>query len=537
MKNPSQMKHVFSEVPHADIPRSVFDRTHTYKTMFNSGYLIPFYKDEVLPGDTFNLAATLLVRMPSALVVPVMDNMYLDTFYFFVPNRLIWTNWVKMMGEQANPADSISYTVPNFTAYNPTAESLSDYLGVPPLGGGATVAHISLPWRAYNLIWNEWFRDQNLQNSVTVDKGDGPDTVANYVPLKRGKRHDYFTSALPWTQKGTAVTAGLTGNAPVIGIGKGNTAWNAAPTPAIYQPGTAGTTTYTTRRFFVAGDSGANNYLYITEDPALADHPAIFADLSSVSGLSINALRLAFQSQKMLERDARGGTRYTEMVKSHFGVTSPDARLQRPEFLGGKSTAINVTPVAQTSATSGQPTAAGDLSAFAATASPNEGFTKSFTEHGWVLGICMVRADLTYQQGLERELSRSTRLDYYFPALSHLGEQAVLNKEIYLQGSAASATDALAFGYQERFAEYRYKPSLITGKLRSTYATPLDMWHLAQKFTALPTLGDTFIKETPPISRIVAVTTEPEFVLDCFIKVKAVRPMPVYSVPGLIDHF
>jgi len=524
------MKHVFSEVPHADIPRSVFDRTHTYKTMFNSGYLIPFYKDEVLPGDTFNLAATLLVRMPSALVVPVMDNMYLDTFYFFVPNRLIWTNWVKMMGEQANPADSISYTVPVFTAYNPAAESLSDYMGVPPLGGGATVSHISLPWRAYNLIWNEWFRDQNLQNSVTVDKGDGPDTITNYVPLKRGKRHDYFTSALPWTQKGTAVSASLTGNANVLGIGVINAA-TAGAQAAVNESG-GGTRAYGDAW---VGNSGANS-IYLEED-GTSGFPTIYADLSSVSGLSINALRLAFQSQKMLERDARGGTRYTEMVKSHFGVTSPDARLQRPEFLGGKSTAIAITPVAQTSATNAQPTAAGDLSAFAATASPNEGFTKSFTEHGWVIGICMVRADLTYQQGLERELSRSTRLDYYFPALSHLGEQAILNKEIYLQGSAASATDALAFGYQERFAEYRYKPSLITGKLRSTYATPLDMWHLAQEFTALPTLGDTFIKETPPIDRIIAVTTEPEFVLDCFIKVKAVRPMPVYSVPGLIDHF
>jgi hypothetical protein len=387
----------------------------------------------------------------------------------------------------------------------------------------------------YNLIWNEWFRDQNLQNSVTVDKGDGPDSISNYVLLKRGKRHDYFTSALPWTQKGTAVTAGLTGDAPVKGIAKYTQVFNQASYSPYYETGGSGSTTYPNSQ--VISPNIDDTVFIVKGTAASGGYPSIYADLSSASGLSINALRLAFQTQKMLERDARGGTRYTEIVKSHFGVTSPDARLQRPEFLGGRSTPLNVSPVAQTSATSGQPTPSGDLSAFAYGASVGEGFTKSFTEHGWVIALLMVRAELTYQQGLARELSRSTRLDYYFPALSHLGEQSILNKEIYLQGSANPTQDAAAFGYQERYAEYRYKPSQITGKLRSTYATPLDMWHLAQKFTALPTLGATFIQETPPISRIIAVTTEPEFVLDSFIKCKAVRPMPVYSVPGLIDHF
>lgn len=534
MKNPSNMKHVFSEVPKAEIPRSAFDRTSDYKTMFNSGYLIPFFADEVLPGDTFNVSATMLVRMPSALNVPVMDNMFLDTFYFFCPNRLVWNNWQKFMGEQANPGDSISYTVPVFTAYAPAAESLSDYLGVPPIGA-ATTTHISLPWRMYNLIYNEWFRDQNLQNSVTVDKGDGPDAIASYVLLKRGKRHDYFTSALPWTQKGTAVTAGLTGNAPVTGVGFSSPYNASIAGPLAVHETPATDTSYD----YYFNNTGASNNPVIKASTGTggAAYPVVYADLSSVGGLSINALRLAFQTQKMLERDARGGTRYTEIIKSHFGVTSPDARLQRPEFLGGRSTPIQVNPVAQTSASNTQPTPAGDLSAFAQGASMNEGFTKSFTEHGWVIGLVMVRADLTYQQGLRREFSRSTRLDYYFPALSHLGEQAILNKEIYLQGSAQPTQDAAAFGYQERYAEYRYKPSMITGKLRSTYATPLDMWHLSQKFTSLPTLSATFIVETPPISRIIAVTTEPEFVLDCYIKCKAVRPMPVYSVPGLIDHF
>ena len=526
MKLPSQMKHVFSEVPQADIPRSSFDRSRSYKTMFNSGYLIPFFRDEVLPGDTFNVDATLFVRMPSALKVPIMDNLHMDTFFFFVPNRLVWNNWQKFMGEQANPSDSISYTVPVFTAYNPTAESLSDYLGIPPLGGGATVSHISLYHRAYNLIYNEWFRDQNLQNSVTVDKGDGPDSISNYVLLKRGKRHDYFTSALPWTQKGTAVTAGLAGNAPVTGFGWRGTAVAAGADfyDSVGKSISNGVTP-------VANGADAN---FVTKTAAtgavgLSNLPQVYADLSLASGLSINALRLAFQTQKMLERDARGGTRYTEIVRSHFGVTSPDARLQRPEFLGGRSTPIQISTVPQTSATGlteMSMTPQGNLAAFALGTNSSDGFTKSFTEHGMVIGLCMVRADLTYQQGLERIFSRSTRLDYYFPALSHLGEQAILNKEIYLQGSASPTDDAAAFGYQERHAEYRYAPSLITGKLRSTYSTPLDMWHLAQKFTSLPTLSDTFIKETPPISRIIAVTDEPEFVMDAFIKTNCVRPMP-----------
>lgn len=534
MKMPSQMKHVFSEVPQADIPRSAFDRSRRHATMFDSGYLIPFWRDEILPGDTFSVDATLFIRMPSALKVPIMDNLYLDTFFFFVPNRLVWNNWQKFMGEQANPGDSTSYTVPVFTAYTPTAESLSDYFGIPPLGGGATVSHISLYHRAYNLIWNTHFRDQNLQNSITVDLGDGPDTITNYTLRKRGKRHDYFTSALPWTQKGTAVSAGLAGSAKVLGV--------AFDTGMAYTAGAgasaidaAGSNPPSGSNWGSLGMSAAYNMNIQGNNTTKV--PAIYADLSSATGLSINALRLAFQTQKMLERDARGGTRYTEIIKSHFGVTSPDARLQRPEFLGGRTTPIQISTVPQTSSSDTQPTPQGNLAAFALGTNMRDGFTKSFTEHGMVIGLCMVRAELTYQQGLERIFSRSTRLDYYFPALSHLGEQAILNKEIYLQGSADAAADAAAFGYQERFAEYRYAPSLISGKLRSTYATPLDMWHLAQEFESLPTLSDTFIKEDPPIDRIIAVTDEPQFVMDSYIKCRAVRPMPVYSVPGLIDHF
>lgn len=528
MKMPSPMVHKFSEVPEANIERSVFDRSHSHKTMFDSGYLIPHYIDEVLPGDTFNVDVTSFVRMPSALNVPVMDNLYLDTFYFFVPLRLIWTNFQKFMGEQANPGDSTSYTVPQIVADGATGfvvGSLSDYFGLPT--GVNSLSVCSFWHRAYNLIYNEWFRDQNMQNSVVVDKDDGPDTITDYVLKKRGKRHDYFTSCLPWAQKGTAVSIGLTGELPVLGIGIDQTTYASSGATIRESDGTTG-----------AGsnwnlNAGITSFLGIQESATYSGYPGIHVDLGSASATTINALRLAFQTQKMLERDARGGTRYTEIVKSHFGVTSPDARLQRPEFLGGKSTPIQISSVPQTSSTDAT-TPQGNLSAFALGTNMRDGFTKSFTEHGVVIGLCSVRADLTYQQGLPKMFSRSTRLDFYFPALAHIGEQAVLTKEIYCDGSG---TDATVFGYQERFAEYRYYNSKITGKLRSTYSTPLDMWHLAQKFTAAPTLSDTFISEAPPISRITAVDTEPQFVMDCFIRNKTVRPMPTYSVPGLIDHF
>jgi hypothetical protein len=528
----SKAEHTFASVPSANIPRSSFNRSHGYKTTFNEGYLIPIYVDEVLPGDTFNLKLTAFARMATP-TYPLMDNLYLDTHFFFVPNRLIWNNWQKMCGEQAEPDDTTDYVVPTITApavTGVTASSLFDYLGVPT--EVASITFCALFSRAYNLIYNEWFRDQNLQNSVVVDKDDGPDTYTDYVLLRRGKRHDYFTSALPWPQKindGSTLNVPLSGTAPVTGIGKYNQVFSVS-NQAVYETGTVGTTTYPYSEAINIGYTEGT--VYIEGSAATGGYPQIYADLSEASGITINALRESFQIQKMFERDARGGTRYTEIIRSHFGVVSPDARLQRPEFLGGGSAPVIHNPIPQTSETTVN-SPQGNLAAYSTASIHGHGFVKSFVEHGVIIGLASVRADLNYQQGLNRMFSRSTRYDFYWPALSHLGEQAILNKEIYIQGNA---NDDLVFGYQERHAEYRYKPGLITGQFRSNYATSLDAWHLAQDFGSLPTLNSTFIVENAPMARVLEVD-DPHFILDAYFALKCARPMPVYSVPGLIDHF
>ena len=523
-RNQSVDVHQFTMIPKADIPRSSFDCQSTHKTTFDAGLLVPVYVDEMLPGDTFRLNMTAFARL-STPIFPIMDNMHLDSFFFFVPNRLIWSNWQKFMGQQANPGDSISYVVPQ--QVSPTGGyaigSLQDYMGLPTVGQVSnigTVSHCAFWPRAYNLIWNEWFRDENLQNSVTVDTGDGPDNVANYTILRRGKRKDYFTSALPWPQKGQSVSLPLGTSAPIAQSAEGYVTVKVGSNDRPLQ--------------FQSGIGVYSN----TGTPGTPNYP-LYADLSQATAATINQLRQSFQIQKLLERDARGGTRYTEIIRSHFGVISPDARLQRPEYIGGGSSNISINPIAQTSGTNASGTTAplGTLAAMGTALAHNHGFTYSATEHGVVIGLVAVRADLTYQQGLARMWSRSTRYDFYFPAFATLGEQAVLNKEIYVRGDS---NDNSVFGYQERWAEYRYYPSRISGLFRSTASGTIDAWHLAQRFTALPTLNNTFIQDTPPVDRIVAVGASAngkQFIFDSFFDCKKARPMPMYSVPGLIDHF
>ena len=548
-------QHLFSQIPSTQIPRSVFDRSHGYKTTFNSGYLVPFYVDEVLPGDSFKLKATLFARLATP-IVPFMDNLYLETFFFFVPNRLVWDNWQKFNGEQKNPTDPADFLIPTVSGTNVQNQTLWDYFGLPTNVNNALKVN-ALPFRAYNLIFNEWFRDENLQDSLKVPTGDGPDNLSDYNLVRRGKRHDYFTSCLPWPQKGPGVEISIGGQANVTGsltsfpdyISYNMTATQGATVspsvvPLQFYPkvvsapsANSATATFDQASFlasgFTAHTSRANVQVTATRGDISGFTFAGKADLSSASPISINDLRQAFQIQKLYERDARGGTRYTEILRSHFGVISPDARLQRPEYLGGSSARISINPVQQTSATN-ETTPQGNLAAFGVVSDSFHGFSKSFVEHGYVFGFVNVRADLTYQQGLNRMWSRQGRFDFYWPVLAHLGEQAVLNKEIYAQGTA---DDDKVFGYQERYAEYRYYPGQITGKFRSTDPQPLDSWHLAQKFSSLPTLSSQFIQDDPPVDRVVAVTSEPQFLFDSYIRLKCARPMPVYSVPGLVDHF
>lgn len=524
----SVMAHSFSQVPKVQIQRSSFDRSHGYKTAFDAGFLVPFFVDEALPGDTFQMNATTFARLATP-IKPLMDNLFMDTFYFAVPHRLIWDNWQKFCGEQVNPGDSIDFLIPISAATGGYAvSSLQDYMGIPP--GIPGIEHSVLPLRAYNLIWNEWFRDENLQNSIVVNKGNGPDAIADYTLKRRGKRHDYFTSCLPWPQKGNAVSLPL-GTTATVKTNATNLLTGAQPVlKTLFTSG--GVPTSNVALTSNAGDVGVSPVVatFVT-----GVYPSnLYADLATATAATINQLRQSFQIQKLLERDARGGTRYVEIVRSHFGVISPDARLQRSEYLGGGSQMVSINQISQQSATNAQPTPQGNMSAFG-TVSGSNGFTKSFTEHCVIIGLVSVRADLTYQQGLNKMWSRSTRYDFFWPALAQIGEQAVLTKEIWSNG--VDAADNVVFGYQERYAEYRYKPSMITGLMRSDAAGTLDVWHLSQDFAAAPILNAAFIEENPPIARVVAVPSEKHFIFDSYIQMRCARPMPLYGVPGLIDHF
>lgn len=533
-----------------DIPRSSIRRPSNYKTTMDAGKLYPVFCDEILPGDTFVLDQSVICRLTTP-IVPFMDNLYLDLQFFFVPSRLVWDHFVNFMGEQDNPDDSTEYTLPCMAVGQTAVGSLGDYFGLPT--GKQFDLHdvISLPFRAYNLIWNEWYRDENLQDSVTVNKGDSADAWNTYNILPRGKKKDYFTSCLPWPQKGPTVSLPIGGTAPVVGTGKAL---------GIMGPGTmatgaynlcSATTTALGYAMYTGGSVGtsashatlsADKLVGVSTDPSKS---GLIADLSNASANSINAIREAFALQRLLERQARGGSRYVETLKSLFGVTSPDARLQRPELLGSYTVPIALHTVPQSSGSEESGTVKtpqGNLSAYGLGTSFKRAFAKSFVEHGYVIGLASVRGDLSYQQGLARMWSRKTWTDIYLPPLAHLGEQAVTNGEIYFQGKDVSdgsgnRVDSKAFGYQERWAEYKYATNLITGQLRSTYAQSLDVWHLAQKFDSLPTLNDTFIRENPPLARVLAVDDVPQFIFDCYNDLKCVRPMPLYCVPGMIDHF
>lgn len=526
MKMPSTTgnQHQFASSAKAEIPRSAFDRSCGLKTTFSSGLLIPIFCDEALPGDTMNLRFHNFTRLATPLH-PVIENMYLDTFFFSVPLRLVWENFHKFMGEQENPGDSTDYTIPQVitTAGGILPETFYDYLGIPT--GVSGLAFSALFGRAANLIWNEWFRDENLQDSLVVQLLDIGDNQGDTVLQRRGKRKDYFTSCLPFPQKGPDVELSFGGIVDVTPKGVGQSTYTAdgASRNVI---GFLSTGLNDMALDGPAFNAGTHSVLW--------DDPALEVDLSSATANTINEIRFAFQLQRLYERDARGGTRYIESNRAHFGVISPDARLQRPEYLGGGTQNVSVVPVPVTAQTAGP---VGSLGGYGTSSGSNHSFQKSFVEHSIVLGFASVRADLNYQQGLNRMFSRKDRFDFFYPVFSHIGEQAVLNIEIYAQGGPAGGPDEDVFGYQEAWSEMRYKPSQITGKMRSTDPQTLDSWHLAQEFLSLPTLGSDFIEENPPINRIIAIPSEPEFLMDGFFEFTHVRPMPTYSTPGLIDHF
>lgn len=571
--------HRFSDAPAMYMKRTKFDRSHVYKTTFDSGKLIPVFVDEVLPGDTTRMSVNYFARLATP-IKPIMDNIYLDWFFFFVPNRLVWEHWQNFCFEQEDPDDSTDYVIPTVSATgnseNVYIGSLWDYFGLPVNTSGNISGISALPFRGVYLIWNEWFRDENLQKSVKIQKGDTNEVLnsaraseqpswvftsgTNIFPglacPPRGKRHDYFTSALPWTQKGPGVSIGLAGTASIVDPSPGtgyllhsSDSELAAVTAAVGDGRSGGyriakgTNSISFNRYTSHSDySGVGGFAGNTDGLVTLSAQAAstylgndsYVDLDTSSIFTINSLRTAFQMQKFYERLARGGSRYTEVLRSFFGVVSPDARLQRPEFLGSFTKMVNVNPIAQTSATD-DTSPQGNLSAYGVTAAKFHGFTKSFVEHGYIIGFVCARADLTYQQGINKMWLRSTVYDFYWPTFAHLGEQAIELREIYAQGSDADTT---VFGYQERYAEYRYKPSQITGKFRSSVVNgSLDKWHLSQFFNNAPTLNEEFIVENPPIERIIAVPSEPEFLLDIGFRYTTVRPMPMFGTPGLVDHF
>ncbi len=536
-----------------DISRSTFDRSSSVKTSFNAGDIVPFFLEEVLPGDTFNVKSSKVVRMQT-LLTPMMDNVYLDTYYFFVPNRLVWKHWKEFNGENTESAwiPETTYEVPQITSPSGTGwavGTIADYFGIPT--GVPNLSVNALPFRGYALIMNEWFRDENLSDPLVVPDDDATvagvntgtfvsDVAKGGKPYIAAKYHDYFTSCLPSPQKGPDVTipVGQTTNYPVMAMVDNVPGYNR--NTAIPMVGRGQESNKPLAMIYASPDSSLDLYAAVgnTSDRTAFSPSNLWAiNDGSVSAATINQLRLAFQIQKLYERDARGGSRYIEILKSHFGVTSPDARMQRPEYLGGNRVPINVNQVIQQSGTgSGSATPQGTVVGMSQTTDSHSDFIKSFTEHGFIIGVMVARYDHTYQQGLDRLWSRKDRFDYYWPVFANIGEQAVKNKEIYAQGNAE---DDQVFGYQEAWADYRYKPNRVTGEMRSSYAQSLDVWHLADDYSKRPSLSDSWIREDKSnIDRVLAVqsSVSNQFFADIYVQNRATRPMPVYSIPGLIDH-
>lgn len=529
---PSPASHDFANVARIETKRSAFKANPRYTLMFDEGKLIPLPPVEVIPGDTFTFDFNMLCRLNTP-IVPFMSGLNLHSYHFFVPYRILWEHWVNFQGEKVNPSDSTVYTVPVVTAPSGgfAVESVYDYMGI-PIGKQKNVSALQL--RAYAEIYNKYFRDQNLINSIATPLGDGPDADTLYTIRRVAKYHDYFTSCLKAPQYGAAQSFSLTGQAPVIGLGKETQDWTAG-TQAVYEAGGSGSVNYTSYRQI--DPSVASYRWYAEEDADNTGFPNVKADLQNVGGITIAEFRETLMLQALAEIENRGGHRYVEILYSVYNVVSPDFRLQDPEYLGGSKTPLYVVPVAQTSASeTGKPQ--GDLAAYGSAFKTNDGFTKSFTEHGCVITLVCVRSDgsNTYSQGLHRQWTRTTKYDFFNPYLQNIGDQAVLQQEIFLSDNNPT-DDAIVFGYQERYAEYMYMPSYVLGKLRPAYATPYDYWHLSPEYGSAPTLSQTFIEEDAPVDRVVAVTTEPDFVMDVSLDATLTRPMALHSIPGMLTRF
>jgi len=535
-------QHNFSQTPSVNVPRSTFNLSHGHKTAFDADDLVPICQPiDIIPGDTFRVNTNFFMRLATPLL-PILDNLYFDTFAFFVPYRTLWVNHEKFHGAQDDPGDSISFTIPiisSAAATNTGLGELWDYFGLPTLAIPNNVPVSALPFRAYNKIWNDWFRSATLQNSLSLQTGNGPDDLATYYSIvrPRGKRFDYFTSCLPAPQRGTAVALPLGTQAPIVGIAIQDT--------STILSGLGASTSHETdnpNQTYANHVFGSNTSVVAFETGATDEDLMVYADLASATAANVNDIRLAFATQHVLERDARSGTRYVESLKARWGVVSPDFRLQRAEYLGGGTTAVNVTAVQQQSA---QPTPAandklGNLAAYG-TASGNHSWSKSFVEHGVVIILGNLRGDISYSQGVDRYWSKTTRYDFVYPELANIGEQSVLNSEIWITGTGTPATDDLVFGYTGRYDEHRYLSSKLTNVMRpaSSGGTPtvgtLESWHLSEDFATLPALGATFIEANTaiPLDRAIAIASEPHMIADFYHHIKAARPLPTFGVPGL----